>query len=503
MSLKFYPFLLLVFFSLCSSRTAVGQDNIALGMSVTASSIEDNDSRYIAPHAVDGDMNTRWSTVWADNQWIAIDLLKQYDFTEVKLFWEAALGEDFNIEVSDDGINWTVAESVTGNTNLSNTVALTGYSGRYIRMYGLTRGTTYGFSLYEFEVYGTLSDNPPLINLARSGIYTASSNENGNYLPEYAFDGFGQNVGATGKAYDVNNNEYRRWGSFFNDPTIPAVDNDQWIAVDLGAKYEINEIRLYWEAANGKDFDIEVSVDGVNWTTAASIRNNPANQYTNIISISPGVEARHVRMKGIERNLVYGYSLYEFEVYGPNSTLPIQLNSFSAVKKGSSVQLNWNASMDAESRFNVQRSDNGINFYTIGTLYFPTGTNGLSNDYYFTDESPLAGVNYYRLEYTETGEMTLYSDVRSVRFDEQTSFRISPNPVSGALIQVELAKGVQNRLTMRLLTITGRIIQQQEVNGNGKSVQMNLNGAIPSGTYILQVLDANRAVYSKQVVISR
>ena len=140
MSLKFYPFLLLVFFSLCSSRTAVGQDNIALGMSVTASSIEGNDSRYIAPHAVDGDMNTRWSTIRTDNQWIAIDLLKQYDFTEVKLFWEAALGKDYNMEVSEDGINCTVAEVVTGNTDLPNTISLTGHSGRYIRMYGLTRG---------------------------------------------------------------------------------------------------------------------------------------------------------------------------------------------------------------------------------------------------------------------------------------------------------------------------------------------------------------------------
>lgn len=501
MSLKFYSFLLLIFFSLCSSRLTVAQDNIALGMNVSASSIENNS--YIPELAVDGDMGTRWSSSFSDNQWIAIDLLKQYDFTEVKLFWEAALGEDFNIEVSDDGINWTVAESVTGNTDFSNTIDLSGYSGRHIRMYGLTRGTPYGFSLYEFEVYGTLSDNPPLINLARSGTYSASSNQSGSYLPEYAFDGFGQNVGSGGKAYDESSNEYPRWGSFYNSPTIPAVDNDQWIAVDLGARYEITEVRLYWEVANGKDFDIEVSDDGVSWTTAASVRNNPANQYINTISIDPSVEGRHVRMKGIERNTIWGYSLYEFEVYGPNSTLPIQLNSFSAAKKGNSVQLNWNASMDAESRFNVQRSDNGINFSTIGTLYFPTGTNGLSNDYYFTDESPLSGVNYYRLEYTETGEMTLYSDVLSVRFEVQTSFRVAPNPVSGAVIHVELAKSMKNRLTMRLLTITGRVIQQQEVNGNGRSVQMNLNGAVSSGTYILQVMDANRAVYSKQVVISR
>lgn len=502
MSLKFYTVFLsfLVFWA----QVIVAQPNVALGRNATSSSNENGS--LIPGNAVDGNMSTRWSSSYSNNQWIAIDLLDQYDFTEVKLFWETALGKDFNIEVSDDGVIWTLAKSITGNTVLNNTIDISGNSGRFVRMYGLTRGTNYGFSLYEFEVYGTLSGSQPVINLARAGTYSASSYEiqNGvSHLPEYAFDGFGQNVGSNGKAYDQNSNEYQRWGSYYNTPSNPVVDNDQWIAVDLGAKYEITEVRLYWEAANGKDFDIEVSVDGVNWTTAAGIRNNPANQYTNIILIDPSVEARHVRMKGIERNLTYGYSLYEFEVYGPNSTLPIQLNSFSAVKKGSSVQLNWNASMDAESRFNVQRSDDGINFNTIGTLYFPTGTNGLSNDYHFTDESPLAGVNYYRLDYTETGEMTLYSDVRSVRFDEQTGFRISPNPVSGSLIQVELAKGVQNRLTMRLLTVTGRVIQQQEVNGNGKSVQMNLNGAIPSGTYILQVLDANRTIHSKQIVISR
>ncbi|HRN57155.1 MAG TPA: T9SS type A sorting domain-containing protein [Agriterribacter sp.] len=200
---------------------------------------------------------------------------------------------------------------------------------------------------------------------------------------------------------------------------------------------------------------------------------------------------------------MYGYSLYEFQVFGLNAILPIVLADFNAVKKDGGVQLTWDASMDAESRFNIQRSGNGADFTTIGTLYFPTGTNGISNHYSYTDEAPLAGVNYYRLEYTETGEKTLYSDIRTVRLAEKRGFSVFPNPVKSHMIYVELDKAVQSQLTLRLLTSTGKVINQQQVNAGSQAIQLKLNKYISPGTYILQVLEGNQPVRSRQIVINR
>lgn len=505
MTLKFYPALLLLFVSVLWAGVTTAQTNIALGRP-TASSSNENGS-YLPVNVADGNYTTRWASGYADNQWISLDLGQQYDFTEVKLFWETALGRDYNIEVSDDGVNWTVAASVTGNTNLNNTVGITGFSGRYVRMFGLVRGTQWGFSLWEFEVYGTPAISVPVVNLAYLKPGTSSSNENNSLIPSGAFDGLGTNI-INGKAHDGNNVEYPRWSSNYptSDDPLPGSEDpdDQWIAVDLGAVYEIAEVQLYWEVANGKDFNIEVSEDGINWTVAATVTNNPSTQYINQIAFIPPVSGQYVRMHGIARNTPYGYSLYEFQVYGPNAILPVVLTDFRVAKRDGSVQLAWNASMDAETRFNIQRSSNGADFTTIGTLHFPTGTNGISNDYSFTDESPLAGLNYYRLEYTETGEKTLYSDIKTVRFDYAGSFRIAPNPVTGNTLRVELDKGVQGRMmTLRLLTITGQVVQQQDVSSGSRTVQMDLNRAISSGTYILQLVEGNQHIRSRKIILSK
>lgn len=337
------------------------------------------------------------------------------------------------------------------------------------------------------------------INLAVGKTATSSSIEDVGYTPNHAFDGAGYDTEdgspGDGKARDAGGVEYSRWASEYSDP--------QWIAVDLGNRYAVNSVKLYWEVANGEDFTIDVSDDGSTWTTVATITGNSSTTFINDIAISPAAAARYVRMYGTARTTAWGYSLYEFEVWGPNSILPIRLNDFSAQKQNNSVKLDWNASMDAESRFNIQRSSNGADFTTIGTLHFPSGTNGIANQYSFTDESPQAGLNYYRLEYTETGEKTLYSDVLTVRFAADQSFRISPNPVSGNLLRLELGNTRDTRVNIRLLTLTGKVVDQQQMNTRSGTLEMKLNRHLSAGTYILQVLDGTRSVYSKQIIINR
>lgn len=337
------------------------------------------------------------------------------------------------------------------------------------------------------------------VNLALSKTATASSLETPSFVANWVVDGVGQdnedgNPG-DGKARNGSGVEYGRWSSEYSDP--------QWISIDLGARYEVKNVKLYWEVANGEDFTIDVSDDGSSWTTVATVTGNPATTYYNNINISPSVGARYVRMHGTNRTTGWGYSLYEFEIWGPNSILPIVLNDFKAVKKSGTVQLTWNASMDAESRFNIQRSSNGVDFNTIGKLYYPTGTNGITNSYGFVDESPLAGLNYYRIEYTETGEKTLYSDLRTVRFSADQQFRVSPNPVEAGVIRVELDNTRDAALTVRLLSLSGKMVDQQRINANGGTLELKLKKHLSAGTYILQVLENDRPVRSAKIMVNR
>jgi beta-glucanase (GH16 family) len=117
---------------------------------------------------------------------------------------------------------------------------------------------------------------------------TASSTENSGTPASAAVDG---NTGT-------------RWSSAFSDP--------QWLRVDLGATHTISQVKLNWEAAYAKAFQIQTSTDGTNWTTVYSTTTGTGGNQTLNVSGS----GRYVRVYGTQRATQYGYSLWEFQVLG-------------------------------------------------------------------------------------------------------------------------------------------------------------------------------------------
>jgi hypothetical protein len=127
--------------------------NLALGKRAFSSS---NDStQRDAAKAVDGSGTTRWASARSDREWIYVDLGAVYQVSAVKLTWETAFGRSYRIQISNDALSWTTIYSTTsGNGAVDELNGLSG-SGRYVRMLGVRRGTQWGYSLWEFEVYGT------------------------------------------------------------------------------------------------------------------------------------------------------------------------------------------------------------------------------------------------------------------------------------------------------------------------------------------------------------
>lgn len=266
----------------------VTETNLALNKPATVSSVET--AQFAGSNAFDGKLTTRWSSLRTDPQWIYVDLGATYQVNRVKLIWEAAYSKSYRVEVSSDKVNWTTIYNTAAGAG--GTQDLTGLSGigQYVRMYGLARGTTYGHSLWEMEVYGTPSTAlPASTNLALNKTATVSSIENTQFPAKYAFDG----------------NLKTRWSSQRIDP--------QWIRVDLGAIYNISRVKLVWEAAYATSYKMQVSNDGVAWTDIY-ITTKGVGGTVDLTSVT-GV-GRYVRMYGTGRGTTYGYSLWEMEVYG-------------------------------------------------------------------------------------------------------------------------------------------------------------------------------------------
>ncbi|KOG36824.1 MULTISPECIES: glycosyl hydrolase family 8 [Streptomyces] len=125
---------------------------VSTGKAVTASSVET--SAFGPALAVDGNGATRWASVeGVDPQWIRVDLGANHTISRVKLNWEAAYGKAYRIQTSPDGATWSDVYSTSAGDGATDDLTVSG-SGRYVRMYGTGRGTPYGYSLWEFEVYG-------------------------------------------------------------------------------------------------------------------------------------------------------------------------------------------------------------------------------------------------------------------------------------------------------------------------------------------------------------
>lgn len=147
-------------------------------------------------------------------------------------------------------------------------------------IHGVTQGTPQNPDPTQPVVYEKISSGKAVVT---------SSNENESFN--------GDNI--------VDDNVSTRWSSAFSE--------NEWIYIDLGKVTKVNKVILHWEAAYGKNYEIQVSTDKINWNVTASV-NNSDGGIDEIYFDS--VSARYIRMQGIQRALPYGYSLYEMKVYG-------------------------------------------------------------------------------------------------------------------------------------------------------------------------------------------
>ncbi|MET8912683.1 discoidin domain-containing protein [Micromonospora sp. NPDC004551] len=259
----------------------------------TASSSEN--AATPASAATDGDPGTRWSSQFGDPQWLQVDLGATAAIDQVRLVWEAAYARAFQIQVATGPTGpWTTVYGTTTATGGTQTLAVTG-TGRYVRLYGTTRATAYGYSLWEFEVYGTTGSAACAGNAALNRPAVASSAESATTPASAAVDG----------------NPGTRWSSAFADP--------QWLRVDLGATQALCQVTLQWEAAYARAFQVQVAAnpDGP-WTTVYATTTGGGGTQTLDVTGS----GRYVRVYGTARATAYGYSLWEFTVRTTSGSTP-------------------------------------------------------------------------------------------------------------------------------------------------------------------------------------
>lgn len=279
--------------------------NLALNSNVSASSVN---SIYSANKAIDGDYLSRWESSVGNVQWLQVDLGSPKEFEAIELNWQQ-YATQYVVEGSLNGTDWVTLYTETNGKGGNVWIEFDEIQKyRYIKLSG-TKATA-AYSLYEFRVLSFQAqrgvDGVVLQNLALGKTATTSGNDTSNSDPKAAIDG------------DTST----RWAS--------ARTDSQWYTIDLGAPSKIHQINLLWESAYGKEYDIQVIDDSGEVTTVVNERNGSAGwkRYT----LGEPVQGRYVRMQGIKRGSTYGYSLYEFEVYGSLAQTTVSKIQFASDK---------------------------------------------------------------------------------------------------------------------------------------------------------------------------
>ncbi|WP_183275936.1 discoidin domain-containing protein [Clostridium fungisolvens] len=288
---------------------------LSLNKPTTTSSVSSKAPTFVGGFAVDGDLSTRWaSNRNSDNEWIIIDLEKYSRIDAMKIIWENACSDDYTIEVSDDNQNWKSVKQLKADVSLKDEINFSeSVYGRYVKINShksrLVSGTNYGINIFEINVYGEAKEEDK-VNVALNKPSKASSeyiNPKSKFTLEskYAFDGSVENKGDTYQS---------RWVSERGKDNPGKDVNSQYIQVDLEEVYDISRVVLNWEGACGKEYKIQISEDGQNWIDVSHITDGVAG--IKELNYEKPVTGRYVKMLGIIPIGQYGYSLWEFEVYG-------------------------------------------------------------------------------------------------------------------------------------------------------------------------------------------
>jgi hypothetical protein len=149
--------------------------NVALNKPATALTTASGS----ASNVTDGNLSTSWGANPAnDVDSIYIDLQGFYDICQIAINWtNNKYGKDFDVKISDDKTNWTTVSQVRGNaavyTEINKPV-----SGRYVGMFGITRGTSNGYGINEFQVFG----NPASSCRAPGGLTASPLSANSEHI---------------------------------------------------------------------------------------------------------------------------------------------------------------------------------------------------------------------------------------------------------------------------------------------------------------------------------
>ncbi|HMX79945.1 MAG TPA: T9SS type A sorting domain-containing protein, partial [Ferruginibacter sp.] len=265
--------------------------------------------------------------------------------------------------------------------------------------------------------------------------------------------------------------------------TTTAGSNNLQVSTNAGASF--TSISSGLPAVAARSVVIENNaVQGlyVGMNTGVYYKNDTMSAWKNYTGNLPTVAVNELEIQynaGKLRVATYGRGVWETPLF-VGGVVAVKWLSFTAVKQAGAVRLNWNVSGEkSNTRYQVERSEDGVRFDAIGTI------NGTGNaGYTYTDHNHPAGIMYYRIREINA-DHSYYSHIIAMMPDNSASkLLVAPNPVTDGTLRFSFAGADGQPFEADVYSADGRVmLVHKQTDATGRLSVAHL----PNGIYTLLI----------------
>jgi len=166
--------------------------------------------------------------------------------------------------------------------------------------------------------------------------------------------------------------------------------------------------------------------------------------------------------------------------------LPIELIFFTATPQSNAVVLHWRTETELNNAYMaVERSLDGENFAEIGRVK-GAGTTFEPQEYTFLDQTPKAGINYYRLRQVDTDGAVNYHKVVAVSFDTKDVVTSVFPTIANDFVTVQTSKVAEAEGVVTVMSLTGKIVTERAFAKGANQIELNVAN-LAAGQYFIRL----------------
>ena len=312
--------------------------NTCSPLPVSAITASGSDTLNPPSHAIDQNINTRWSNLGLGS-WIQTDLGQESVICSLGINWHR--GDErinsFVISISKDGKSFTnVYSGKSDGTSLSEQIYnFEAKAGRYIRVTVTGNTQNNWVSISEIKIYGYKANSDSCV-VSQISKVTASSSQAG--FPS---------------TNAVDNNANTIWSNY---------GVGSWIQLDLGTSKNICSVDIAWYKGNQRqnNFEISTSLDGKSYKTILSSKSSGKSlSYENYVFVDSLVRYVKITVNGNTQNNYASIADTKVEVSSNQSQNQCVDTPIQNVKTSGS-QAGFPGSNTLDDNLDTRWSNNGV-----------------------------------------------------------------------------------------------------------------------------------------------